>query len=67
MKKSEGFDIYLQVIENMSDEKVTVYTSPANKNQLECMIMHLQGLMKKHEGEVCNGNCNKECDEECDE
>jgi len=45
------FDIYIQEIPNMSDDKVTIYTSPKNKKQLTCMIMHLQNQLGQIESE----------------
>lgn len=43
--KKEYFDMYIQVIENMSDDKVTIYTSPNNKDTVEIMMMHVRNIM----------------------
>ena len=43
----EFFDIYIQEVENMSSDKVTIYTNPKNRKQLECMLVYLQGQMDK--------------------
>ena len=43
--KREFFDVFIQVIENMSDEKVTIYTSPKNAQQVQCLIMYAQNQM----------------------
>ena len=51
MKKGEFFDMHIQVVENMSDDNVTIYTSPANKHQIECMILHLQNMLSKNTNE----------------
>ena len=49
--KEDFFDMYIQVIDNMSDNKVTIYTSPKNKAQIEIMMLHLKNVMGSIEEE----------------
>ena len=44
---NDTFNLQIQVIENMSNHKVVIYTSPGNSKQIGCMMFYLQDHMNE--------------------